>query len=504
MATDAISIDEKVTPRGGVITLYGYGIDVRVDRGHLVISDGIAGDRRQARLPRVNHGLRRLVVIGNDGSVSLAAIRWLADQGASLTVLERDGKVLVTTGPVSASDARMRRAQACANHSEAAVFISRELIRLKLAGQEDVARNKLKSLAIADTIAGFRTRLDAASDVLTIRTIEAQAGQAYWSGWRNVPVAFPKSELSKIPEHWRSFGTRQSPLSSGPRRASTPGNAILNYLSTLLESETRLAAAALGLDVGLGLLHVDAAKRDSLACDLMEPIRPKVEAYLFDWITRTTMRREWFFELSDGNCRLMGSFAIRLCDTIQMWRREVEPLVEWFAETIAATSSNPGGLRDPGTRLTQRRWREATGYLAPAMVAPAKPHGGCRICGQPVSVRRNYCPACTITKATEHINSVREAGCQAAYTPEARAKLGDKQREQNVARRAWNPADQPEWLDIDAYLTKVQPLLARMTRPAIAAALDVSIKYAGDVRAGTKVPHPRHWKMLAELAGITG
>jgi hypothetical protein len=28
-------------------------------------------------LPRVRHGLRRLVVIGADGMVSLAALRWL-------------------------------------------------------------------------------------------------------------------------------------------------------------------------------------------------------------------------------------------------------------------------------------------------------------------------------------------------------------------------------------------------------------------------------------------
>jgi hypothetical protein len=40
--------------------------------------------------------------------------------------------------------------------------------------------------------------------------------------------------------------------------------------------------------------------------------------------------------------------------------------------------------------------------------------------------------------------------------------------------------------------------------PAIAAALDVSIKYAGDVRARSSVRYPRHWVKLAELVGITG
>jgi CRISPR/Cas system-associated endonuclease Cas1 len=76
----------------------------------------------------------------------------------------------------------------------------------------------------------------------------------------------------------------------------------LNYLYALLESEARLGAVALGLDPGLGVLHVDSQSRDSLACDLMEAARPQVDAYLLDWITRQPLKREWFFEQRDGNC----------------------------------------------------------------------------------------------------------------------------------------------------------------------------------------------------------
>ena len=61
----------SLIPRHGVLTLFGYGIQVRVDRGHLLLEDGIGSDRQQVRLPRVGHGLRRLVVIGSDGMVTL-------------------------------------------------------------------------------------------------------------------------------------------------------------------------------------------------------------------------------------------------------------------------------------------------------------------------------------------------------------------------------------------------------------------------------------------------
>lgn len=61
-----------------------------------------------------------------------------------------------------------------------------------------------------------------------------------------------------------------------------PPNAVLNYLYAILEAEARLAAAELGLDPGLGVLHRDTPNRDNLACDLMEPARPLVDAFVFD------------------------------------------------------------------------------------------------------------------------------------------------------------------------------------------------------------------------------
>ena len=328
-------------PRHGVVTLYGYGIKVCVDRGHLLLEDGIGGDRRRYRLPRVGHGLKRLVVIGSDGMVSLAALRWLADQDASFVMLERDGTVLATTGPVRPSEAKLRRAQALAHSSGAALRIAQELISRKIAGQEQVARHKLLDTGTADTIAKFGAELPTADSITTIRLIESQAARAYWSAWSTLPITFPKNDLVRVPDHWCTFGARVSPLTGSPRLAANPPNAILNYLYSILESEARLAAAALGLDPGLGVLHVDTSARDSLACDLMEPVRPQVDAYLLDWITRQPLRREWLFEQGDGNCRLSGSFAVRLSETAPIWRRAVAPIAEVVARAFWSTIKRP-------------------------------------------------------------------------------------------------------------------------------------------------------------------
>jgi CRISPR/Cas system-associated endonuclease Cas1 len=159
-----------IRPRHGVVTLTGYGIDVRVERGHLVITDGIGTERYYGRFARVNHGIQRLVVVGSDGLISLAAIRWLADQNAAFVMLERNGSVLVSTGPISASDARLRRAQACALYSDAALSIARELITRKLENQETVARENLSDSRAANLIAGFRAKLSSAETIAKVRS----------------------------------------------------------------------------------------------------------------------------------------------------------------------------------------------------------------------------------------------------------------------------------------------------------------------------------------------
>src|SRR5258708_23270186 len=107
-----------IEPNHGVITLYGYNSSASVDRGHLVLNDGIGMNRRQGRLPRVRHGLKRLVVIGSTGMVTFEALRWLSEQDAAFVMLDRDGSVLAVSGPVGPSDSRLRRAQSLAHQSD--------------------------------------------------------------------------------------------------------------------------------------------------------------------------------------------------------------------------------------------------------------------------------------------------------------------------------------------------------------------------------------------------
>jgi CRISPR-associated endonuclease Cas1 len=493
--------DNSLSPRHGVVTLFGYSIQVRVDRGHLLLEDGVGPDRRQVRLPRVGHGLRRLVVIGSDGMVSLAALHWLADQDASFVMLERDGSVLATTGPVRSSDAKLRRAQALAHSSGAALRITRELITQKLYGQEQVARNKLLDTATADTIARFRAELPNAESIPTIRLIESQAAAAYWSAWRTLPINFPRNDLGRVPDHWRSFRARVSPLTGSPRLAANPVNAILNYLYALLESEARLAVAAMGLDPGLGVLHADTTARDSLACDVMEPVRPAVDAYLLDWITRESLSREWFFEQRDGNCRLMAPFAVRLSQTAPTWGRAVAPIAEWVARAFWSTIRKPDSPL--ATRLTQSVKREARGSrIVPLPPAP-RPQSVCQGCGRVVAHGSTNCVVCAVPVSRQRMSDVARLGRAASKTPVARARVSATQRRQVAARLLWQSSSQPDWLTEETYTERIKPLLVDASISEISNALGVSFPYAAAIRAGRRRPHPRHWETLAELIGLS-
>ena len=502
---DSIQISRtEMHPRQGVITLFGYGTSVRVDRGHLVLEDGIGTDRRQARFPRVGHGLRRLIVIGSDGMVSLAALRWLADQEASFVMLDRDGSVLATTGPVRSSDAKLRRAQSLAPSNGTALRIARELISKKLAGQEQVARHNLLDSNTADTIARYRAELPQADEISSILLIESQAARAYWSAWSTLPINFPKNDLPRVPEHWRSFGTRVSPLTGSPRLAVNPPNAILNYLYCVLESEARLAAAALGLDPGLGVLHVDTPARDSLACDLMEPVRSSVDSYLLDWITRQPLRREWFFEQRDGNCRLMGPFAVRLSETAAIWRRSVAPVAEWVAKQFWSTTHKRTQSVQAPTHLTQAHRREAKGGLSETNVRIAQPAENlCPGCGKRIRSDSTTCVRCGVPTSTKNLLHAARIGRLTANGPEAQAKRAVKARRNALAQHSWKASDQPAWLTPEFFAGQVQPLLLSIPTSDIRSSIGVSSWYASKIRKGYR-PHPRHWQALAVLVGVLG
>jgi CRISPR-associated endonuclease Cas1 len=494
---------ESIAPVNGIVTLFGYNASAQVERGHLLLNDGVGPNRREGRFARVRHRLKRLVVIGSTGSVSFEALRWMAIQDVAFLLLDRGGRVLAVSGPLGPSDARLRRAQSLAHQSGVAVQIARELIRQKLEGQEKLVRDVFTDSAAAQSISSFRSALGSANSIQAIRQLESKAAQLYWHTWYSLPVNFPTADLTRIPQHWKTFGTRKSPITGSPRLAVNPANAMLNYMYALLESESRLAAAAVGLDPGIGFVHVDTDSRDSLALDVMEVARPNVDTFLLDWITREPLRREWFFEQRDGSCRLMASFAVRLSESSPAWRQAVAPTAEWVSRVLWSTIRNNGRRAPAPTHLTQSNRREAKGRPHLRVAAPPKPPRLCRTCGANITAGYVRCASCKVSICTIELIKAAQKGRLASHGSEAEAKRAENRRRHAAALKTWRTSDQPAWLDEETYQQKIQPRLTSVTVSAIRTALSISKAYATNIRSGRRLPHPRHWQMLARRVGVS-
>ena len=243
--------------------------------------------------------------------------------------------------------------------------------------------------ATADTIARFRDELHSAESIEVVRLIESQAARCYWQSWSGLPIRWPHKDETRIPEHWKMFSSRISPVTHSPRLAVNPPNAILNVCYALLEAEARLALTAMGLDGGIGLLHADTANRDSLACDIMEPIRPKCDAFVLHWLQSEPLRRSDFWEDRNGNCRIASSLAIKLCETSDTWRRLVAPVAEYVAQEIWSSTSKAISKSKLtrqliATRLTQRNKRTVKRSNVLEVKQP-KPEHVCSGCGKPIN-----------------------------------------------------------------------------------------------------------------------
>ena len=347
-------------PRNGVLALSGYGIRVAIERRQLVCSDGIGRARRSSIFARATSGLLRLVVVGHTGQISFEALRWLHDIGAAFVQIDADGDVIVVSAPTKLDSARLRRSQALAAFNGTGTAIARSLLHDKMSGQFHVVGRLPDSNDARPTIQSAIDALKTTHEPDRLRLLEASAAGAYWGAWADVPLLFARKDAAALPEHWRAFGRRSSPISGAPRLAANPANALLNYCYAILEAECRIAALTIGLDPGMGILHVDQPSRDSLALDLMEAVRPDVDADVLAMLGDRTFSARDFVETRAGVCHVLPPLTQTLCEympgSTRSLRRSPSVLLKLCR---LAEPDRRGSHRATGTRPTRTAFATA-------------------------------------------------------------------------------------------------------------------------------------------------
>ena len=324
-----------VIVKNGLMVLSGYAIQLFVDSGFLVVRDGFGRQRRESKFSKATCRIKRVVVLGNKGSITFAAFAWLYGIKAAFIQIGWNGEVYNAT-VTRKDDVLLRRKQYSAVNNDTGLDITRYVIREKVIGQTAVIKEIFPNEVYPydDTY-----RLSEFLELLTIKTeyantideligIESLAANAYWTVIGKFPLNYIQADEDKIPEHWKIFGARHSLLQrKANRNATNPANAMLNYLYALLYAETRIKMLQAGLDTWAGIFHTDSLYRESFVYDVMDAGRSKVDKWLLDFIQNNTFPKKYFRETENGHVRLNLHLSPMLAATISEWGNAIDPAV---------------------------------------------------------------------------------------------------------------------------------------------------------------------------------
>ena len=104
---------------------------------------------------------------------------------------------------------------------------------------------------------------------------------------------------------------------------------MLNYSYTVLESQLRIAAVSQGLDPTVGYLHACRPARVALVYDLMEPLRPRMDRSVLDFLQAYTFVPSDFVLGANGVCRLHPQLARRVAQ-LAVGDVAVQELILWL------------------------------------------------------------------------------------------------------------------------------------------------------------------------------
>lgn len=267
------------------------GLELRPDGAALALYEN------GTRLRSLPLKLLDRVVVQGELALTAGVLTRIVDAGASVLFLsKRNSRRIATVLGHPHQDARIRLAHYAAVHDDAfRARVAAAWVRIKVRGQRHVLAEALERRpderkALTDALRSLdrcMAQVVNATDlaVASLMGIEGAAAAAYFPGY-----------IALFPQSLGFTGRNRRP----PR---DPVNACLSLTYTLLHHEAVSIAYAAGLDPYLGFLHAPAFGRESLACDLVEPIRPHADAWVQE-LFRTRELRAEHFKVDKGACLL--------------------------------------------------------------------------------------------------------------------------------------------------------------------------------------------------------
>lgn len=221
--------------------------------------------------------------------------------------------------------AQYRRASDAAARDEAA----RAIVAAKLAAEVRLLGRALevrpdRRKPLTDAIASLervQARIAKAGEGLDRNALNGLEGAGAAAYFRAYATLFPDA---------LGFARRRR------RPPPDPVNVCLSLGYTLLHHEAVREAQVVGLDPLLGFLHVPERGRESLASDLIEPLRPHVDEWVWRRFAGRELRLEHFSHERGGGC-LLGKAGRRLFyDAFEPFCAGLRRLLRRMARGLAA------------------------------------------------------------------------------------------------------------------------------------------------------------------------
>ncbi|MDA8051106.1 MAG: CRISPR-associated endonuclease Cas1 [Rhodospirillales bacterium] len=350
------------------LILSGHGMGLRINHGALEVRNGFTHypqTREQWRLfpgdPRLPS---RIVLLDGSGAVTLDVLAWLAEQNIPLIQFDWRGNVVaaIGTNSLGADPLLLQRQVMAAENPKRSVAIAAWLVREKLRSSrltlERMAPASAAREAAIARIEGEIARLGQpwAGSKTALLGLEGKCAEVYFNAWRAIPLAWKGTDRRPIPDTWRAVGIRGTSKGRRNRFARHPVQAMLNYGYAVLESQVRIETARVGLDLATGFLHEMRSDRPALILDLMEPLRPAIDASVLGFATAQTFTPADFTIGRDGTCRLHPQLARRVV-------AEIGP-IEVIPPILAALLDRIGHKPPPAIPHRSKAWLAQKGLLS--------------------------------------------------------------------------------------------------------------------------------------------
>jgi CRISPR/Cas system-associated endonuclease Cas1 len=301
-----------------VLTMISDRASLKVRGGALIATDD---DRGLVYEPRSVKPVA-IVMAGWAGFVTIEAMRFCSDFKIAIIVLDWTRDFMTVVAPPARQSANWIRRQAVADP----LPIAKALIRAKVEAHAEAGAFDQSICARAIT------RLSAASSLTNVLMAEAQAAR---SAWMRHDVILRWREKGAIPKSWKlPYGARRQMNGKSSRHATDPINALLNLALAVTIGRLAVALCARGLSPAIGILHQ--TPQWALAYDVVEPLRPYVEAATFRFISAHKFAPSDFILVSDGQVKTDSALSRAFLDAAAAPQTEIDIAVTHLCRLIRA------------------------------------------------------------------------------------------------------------------------------------------------------------------------